>query len=375
MLLADILATRILRPLNRPALPLLMTLNVTDRCNCRCSFCDLHSRPAATELDMPELEAVFRDPVLRRLRVLRVTGGEPFLRGDLPRLPALVASHTPARILHVTTNASMPDRVAEFLEQATITPLHTQLQISLDAEGKLHDELRGAPGLYEKVIRTLENIQPMLRRRNLSAGVNQTVSADNLDQIEPVHAIAAKFNAAHNVILAAKYHEGTDATRIGPGQNRLPFEPFLPLTRSQIETFYERVGAFSRNSGAKPGGAARTTRLRRLSDAYLREGGRNRLLKGADKPRPTCTALFNHFRLLADGSAAPCTALGESPAGNVRESSLSEIWRSPRAAGIRRKVRRCRGCWVECDISPSAFFSGDIIPYAARNLFVPGRNR
>ena len=47
-------------------------------------------------------------------------------------------------------------------------------------------------------------------------------------------------------------------------------------------------------------------------------------------------------------------------AGSVREQPFSEIWPGARAADLRRKILRCKGCWIECDINPSVFYSGDI---------------
>lgn len=364
MLIADIAASRILRAAGRPWFPLLATFNVTARCNCRCAFCDIHSMNSDGELSTSELTAVLGDPLFSRLHVLRVTGGEPFLRDDIDDILDTARAHTPVRIFHVTTNASMSDRLAELLRRAAPhSRPQIRVQISIDALGALHDEMRGFPGLFDRAAAALREIRPLLNG-NISAGVNQTVSAENLDQIEPVRELARAHGADHNVILAAKFHEGTRGARIGDGKNELPFLPLKPLANDEIDEFYRLADARAANSTPR----ALSSLLRETADRYLRDGGRNRLLRGAASPRPPCSAMFNHLRLLHDGRVVACTALTDTPAGSVREASISQIWRSPRADSLRAAVKRCPGCWVECDISPSAFLTGDAAAWALKKI-------
>lgn len=47
--------------------------------------------------------------------------------------------------------------------------------------------------------------------------------------------------------------------------------------------------------------------------------------------------------------------------GNIKEKSFSEIWFSEKANMIRKQVKNCPGCWVECDIVANFIYSDYIL--------------
>ena len=85
-------------PLDRLARPLRnLRISVTDRCNMRCRYCMPEDEyvwlPRQSILTFEEIDRVAG--VFARLGVgkIRLTGGEPLLRHDLPTLVALLARH------------------------------------------------------------------------------------------------------------------------------------------------------------------------------------------------------------------------------------------------------------------------------------------
>jgi cyclic pyranopterin phosphate synthase len=68
---------------------------VTDRCNFRCVYCipeeDIEWLPKAELATLEELARIARVAVSRGVRRLRITGGEPLLRKNLPTLIAELA--------------------------------------------------------------------------------------------------------------------------------------------------------------------------------------------------------------------------------------------------------------------------------------------
>ncbi len=108
-----------------------LRVSVTDRCNLRCEYC------------MPEQEYVWlsRDDLLHFEEIsqlidvfvglgvdkIRLTGGEPLLRRDLPQLVELLALK-PLKDLALTTNAILLDEFAAPLKRAGLR----RLNISLD---------------------------------------------------------------------------------------------------------------------------------------------------------------------------------------------------------------------------------------------------
>ena len=75
-----------------------LRISVTDRCNLRCFYCIPHEEvewlPRAEILSFEEIERFVRVVAALGIRKLRLTGGEPLLRKDLPKLvEKLVQAH------------------------------------------------------------------------------------------------------------------------------------------------------------------------------------------------------------------------------------------------------------------------------------------
>jgi cyclic pyranopterin phosphate synthase len=113
-----------------------LRISVTDRCNFRCRYCmpKEHYGPGhvflAREeiLSFEEIARVARAFAALGLRKVRLTGGEPLLRADLPKLVELLA-RIPNVDLALTTNGSLLAKSAETLKRAG---LH-RVTVSLDA--------------------------------------------------------------------------------------------------------------------------------------------------------------------------------------------------------------------------------------------------
>ncbi len=376
--LTDIGRARVRRALGKPVEPALMTYNVTDRCNAHCAMCEIHSwgGNAAAELTADDFGVLVRDPLLRRLEVVRVTGGEPFLRDDIPEIYSLTAAETACKIFYVTTNGSLPSRVEEFVRASAGGRARLHIQVSLDALNGEHDRMRGVDGIGEKAVETLRRLSELGKRYDFHAGINQTVLKSTLDQIGPIHEFARELGLGHSLFIGAMYHEGKDLSGVRPEETGLTFTPQDGMTREEIEEFY------AKHASLKAGVDAMRLRrksfsvyLRDLSEEYLNEGGRNRALAGIASPAPPCMAMFSHFRLLPDGNVVACSVFRGESAGRVPEAAFSDVWNGARAAELRKKVLRCKGCWIECDINPSVFYSGDIIKWFARKALMDGAFR
>src|SRR3954469_11402772 len=97
-------------------------VSVTDRCNFRCQYC-----MPADGLPWLERDEILRfEEIARRVPLLasmgvgdvRLTGGEPLVRRELPRLVAMLAAVDGLHDLSVTTNGYLLERDAEALVRA-----------------------------------------------------------------------------------------------------------------------------------------------------------------------------------------------------------------------------------------------------------------
>ncbi len=127
--------TRVLDRLGRPVEDL--RVSVTDRCNLRCRYCmprevfgpDYAFLPKQELLSFEELERIVRTAVSMGVTKIRLTGGEPLLRTDLPQLVAMLAAIDGIEDLALTTNGLLLPQHAAALADAG---LH-RVTVSLDA--------------------------------------------------------------------------------------------------------------------------------------------------------------------------------------------------------------------------------------------------
>jgi GTP 3',8-cyclase len=110
-----------------------LRVSVTDKCNFRCRYC----MPAEGLDWLPRDEVLSFEEITRLVRVLsemgvdevRLTGGEPLVRRDLPVLVSFLAGIPGVRDLSLTTNGVLLDRLAGPLVEAGLR----RLNVSLDS--------------------------------------------------------------------------------------------------------------------------------------------------------------------------------------------------------------------------------------------------
>jgi cyclic pyranopterin phosphate synthase len=123
----DSLSDRLGRPLRS------LRVSVTDRCNLRCNYC----MPEENYVWLPRQELLTFEEIARLVEVftslgvtdVRLTGGEPLLRRDLPQLVRILAANPRIRDLALTTNGVLFAEQGEALHAAG---LH-RVTVSLDS--------------------------------------------------------------------------------------------------------------------------------------------------------------------------------------------------------------------------------------------------
>src|SRR5712692_547128 len=120
------LADRLGRPLRS------LRVSVTDRCNLRCNYC----MPQEEYVWLPRQELLTFEEIAGLVEVftslgvedVRLTGGEPLLRRDLPQLVRMLAANPRIRDLALTTNGVL---FAEQAAELRAAGLH-RVTLSLD---------------------------------------------------------------------------------------------------------------------------------------------------------------------------------------------------------------------------------------------------
>ena len=112
-----------------------LRLSLTEACNYRCSYClpdgyQADGRPTFLTLD--EIRRLVRGFAAVGMRKIRLTGGEPSLRKDLPSIIAAVSATPGVRKIALTTNGCRLPQLVRTWREAGLTALNVSLD-SLDA--------------------------------------------------------------------------------------------------------------------------------------------------------------------------------------------------------------------------------------------------
>jgi GTP 3',8-cyclase len=133
-----------------------LRISVTDRCNIRCFYCmpaeNVQFMNRAHLLTFEEIEAFVRIVAPLGVRKLRLTGGEPLVRRELPALIERLVRIDGIRDVGLTTNGILLAEQADDLKRAGLS----RINISLDALGaRVFEQITRRTG-YEKVLEGIE---------------------------------------------------------------------------------------------------------------------------------------------------------------------------------------------------------------------------
>lgn len=136
-----------------------LRISVTDRCNIRCFYCmpaeNVRFRPREELLTFEEMARFVRVVAGLGVRKLRLTGGEPLLRQDLPQLIEMLATVPGIDDLALTTNGILLPEQAGALKRAGLA----RLNISLDSlREETFARISRRPGL-ERVLAGIDAAQ------------------------------------------------------------------------------------------------------------------------------------------------------------------------------------------------------------------------
>ncbi|HUT04122.1 MAG TPA: radical SAM protein [bacterium] len=326
------------RGIARPGLPITLTFSVTNRCQSRCKTCLIwkfhENRPELVqkELSLDEIERVFKG--MGTIAFFNISGGEPFLRDDLPNIVALALAHLRPSIVHIPTNALMPGRierqVSEMLEHISQKSPGVKLSVkpSLDGLREHHDEIRGVPGNFDKVIETIKRLRPLSDRfPQFVLEVGTVISRLNMDSIEAI----ASF--VHSLGIES-YRSELAETRTELANKDADITP-------SPDDYERAINVFKRHTIEGLKGKRRYTRmLEAMRLVYY--GLALRTLREQRQVIP-CYAGISNAHLDPYGELwACCTMAGDASLGNVRETGYDfwRIWHSRQADEVRASIRR-----------------------------------
>ena len=290
---------------------------VTDRCNARCRMCNIWQKQAGDEV-----EPSYYYHLPQTLTNVNLTGGEPFLRKDLPELMWVLTERCPKVRPVISTNGLLTDRILDMAPKLLKTNRKTAFRISLDGLAQIHDEVRGIPGAFEKAIATLKGLKKIGVK---DLGIGFTLTRGNEDQLMEVYRLSLDMGVQFTSTLA-------HSSPIFFGDQK----DMAPDPEKAVKAYSDLMKAQLKSGHPKD-----------WFRAYFTEGvidlvhGRRRL--------QTCPALDTFFFLDPKGRVFPCHIL-DKPLGYLHEGYENLIAGNEK---ICRQVHHCaHKCWMTCTVAP-----------------------
>jgi len=174
----------------RKVLPLAMTFFVTNKCNARCKHCFYWKELSKNKkiLILEEIEKISK--TMDDLILLILTGGEPFLRRDLPKIAEVFYKNNHVKNIVIPTNGLLTNTIVNYTEQIVknCKKTHLTVYISLDDIDEKHDSFRGVKGIFKRAISTYKKLSKLKQKySNLSVGILLTVNPLNQTRVLKIY--------------------------------------------------------------------------------------------------------------------------------------------------------------------------------------------
>ncbi len=174
--------------------PLYVSLEVTESCNADCDFCRYRRSNDGNGRVTENLDSYLETIVALNPIFLGLTGGEPLIRADLEKLVEEAKKKAKVPYVAVSTNGSLltPERYFSLSEAGL-----DRLNISLDFANARHDDKRGLPGLYQRIVGFLESVRG---EKGTKVVLNTLYMRDNLFEIQKIISLAESYSVQVNLL-------------------------------------------------------------------------------------------------------------------------------------------------------------------------------
>ncbi len=320
-----------------------LILFVTDRCNMRCDHCMFWQRidDPGPEMTLAEIQTIARTSW--PLRTVAMTGGEPFLRGDLHDLVETFFRDNHTHHVQINTNGLLMERMEDLAARDLARAYQSYLtyQVSIDGLAGTHDRVRRMPGSFNKITRNLERLVELTREHPFFRVVVLTnINKNNYHEIEELAGILwDRIGVEHTYDLVRGASFSTWDIPEAIRQEEDPRECDLP-PREELEAILERVRRVNAREGSRFDQCVRQLEVQvglyhgRPAPFYCLSAGR------------TAAVVYS------DGSVAACEFTTPFARLADYDYDLPRLWTSPAAQTRRQQIQVC-SCTHSCFVLTS----------------------
>ncbi|CAN5610592.1 hypothetical protein BH09VER1_BH09VER1_21530 [soil metagenome] len=169
-------------------LPINLTVSVTYTCPSRCKTCNIWTKKV-DDLKPDEYEKIFRS--MEGIPTwVTVSGGDQFVRSDLPEVFGLIRKILRPKIINMPMNGILTKQIEKQLPGIVEATKGSSLilNLSVDDIGERHDEIRGHKNNFEKVMH-LYRFARELQKDNphVTIGMHSVISKFNVHRIKEIY--------------------------------------------------------------------------------------------------------------------------------------------------------------------------------------------
>jgi radical SAM protein with 4Fe4S-binding SPASM domain len=299
-------------------IPLVLSWNVTLKCNLKCSHCYINAKekslPDELSTDAAKMLIHQITEVSRPLLIL--SGGEPLLREDIFEIIRYGADRG-LRMGMGSNGMLIDDEVTRRLEDARMGTVAISLDSSIPER---HDEFRGVKGCWEHAINAIKS----LKNSRIQVQVNCTVTPQNYDEVDDIMSLAEDLGVENfHLFFLVPTGRGTDIEDITPRM----YEDMITSTLAKTTKYKLNI---------KPSCAPQFMRVAKQKGVDM-----SRWVRG-------CMAGLYYCRIYPSGEVTPCPYMPLN-LGNVRERSFRDIWFNSEVFKALRDFDRLKGKCGVCE--------------------------
>jgi MoaA/NifB/PqqE/SkfB family radical SAM enzyme len=305
--------------------PFIFHFLTTLRCNCSCDTClwkDNSSRKG--ELTFEEIKRIYSEAKKAGFIVTILWGGEPLIREDISEIIKYIKKELKFTVVGIVTNGYfLPEKIEEIGEYLDF------ILISLDSPIPAeHDQIRGSPGLYDKIMDSLIIIKK--KYPLISVQLSFSISKYNVNRVEEMIEFSDKIRipVAFNVINTIRHYSYGDLDEMGS----------LSASKEDLNNAFKRI-LHSKRRGS----------LILNSEVYI-----NHFI--GEKHEYKCHTKKVFMFVNYNGDVENCLEL-DKPLANLRNTSVSEVLELPQFKKFLKECEVCNSCNSPTMVDTSAIWN------------------
>jgi radical SAM protein with 4Fe4S-binding SPASM domain len=331
-----------------------IALSPTGRCDNFCRHCSvLANEPELRQdrLSLPVLRGLLDEMHRNGLKMLRITGGEPFMREDIFDILEYAATKHFTILFFTNGNRITESSIDRLAAVATEKGQDFLLHLSLDGGPEGHDWFRRAPGAYDRVLRAMR----LFREKGIPYFIEMNCHPKMFHEFEQAVETAVSLDCravlAHPPLALGRGMSHVSEIHVTFAQARDLWQRTRSL-KERLKGYDLRFSSYELPSAALRGDSQGNEPAQECA------GSAETDTQATPRPIPRtcqghCTAGKSQLSISPKGGVYPCPNCEGSdmePMGDVLSDSISAIWRAPEAWGTTRgdwdydDIAVCRSC-------------------------------